>query len=99
MPDPLHVIRWQRPPKSKTPHEHRPRPSQYDVVAAELRDNQGVWGVIFEGDPGRAAGLSSHIRNGTLACFRPAGAFEAVSRMDCGKRVVFARYVGGESDA
>lgn len=68
----------------------------YDEAAAELRDNPGMWGVIYEGPANRASGMVAHILSGAISCFRPAGSFRATSRMRQGVRTVFACYVGGE---
>jgi hypothetical protein len=73
------------------------RGSIYDEAAAELRDNPGLWGVIYEGTADRAGGMASQINTGVHACFRPAGSFEAVARRAAGVRTVYARYVGSET--
>lgn len=99
MTEPRHVLRWQSPPAGKRPPVIGRRSSVYDEAAAKLRENPGLWGVIAEGNTNYAAGLTSHIRCGTLPCFRPAGSFEAMSRQDGGVRTVYVRYVGESDDA
>lgn len=89
-----HVLRWEKPRDSIT-GSTRPmsgRRSQWDPVAQELRDNPGVPGVVQETD--RTTGLAYQIRRGHLACFRPAGDFDAVTRLLGGTWVTYAWYVG-----
>ena len=94
MSEKLYVLRWQDPPKA----QHLPGPgrrgSVFDDVAAELRAMPGMWGVILECTANRASGMAANINAGLYPCFRPAGTFEAVGRMNNGLRTVFARYVG-----
>lgn len=64
--------------------------------AAELKAHKGHWAKLKTFAKSSGAGsLSSAIKAGKLAAFKPAGSFEAVSRTnDDGTAVVFARYVG-----
>lgn len=89
------VIRWEEPPPlirgvrrpaAVTAAERALR------IAAELRARPGQWGVIAEGANSRV--LTTRIRNGVVAVWRPAGAYEAVCRSVDGRITVYARYVG-----
>lgn len=97
MPEQLYVLRWQDPPESQRPPTAGRSRSMYEEAAAELRENRGMWGVIYEGRANRASGMVAHILSGAIACFRPSGSFEATSRMRQGVRTVYARYVGEAS--
>jgi hypothetical protein len=93
------VIRWEDPKPSMQPVETKTRWSRYQAVADELRAQPGRWAVIdiFLG-PKRTA-LAAHIRRGAIVCFTPAGDFDAVSRQVYGSTVIYARYVGDESES
>lgn len=96
----MRVLRWEKPPPSASEHPRGGRASQWDAVAAELRDMAGTWAVIYEGSAARVAALVNNIRSGTLACFSPAGSFEAASRSAGPACVtVYARFVGDEGEA
>jgi hypothetical protein len=83
-------IQWEEPPQSQTGG------GKYDELAEELRRNPGRWAKLGTYDTGQAA----NIRDGRLRAFRPAGAFEAVSRNGRtdgeGRRQadIYVRYVG-----
>ena len=80
------------PPKPHSTH----RSGKHAGIAAKLRARPGEWALIL-----RAASptIAEQIRKGGLVAFRPAGAYEAVSRRNgnaSAKRVeIYARYVGG----
>lgn len=58
--------------------------------AAQLRAHPGRWrDVRYCNDPESAKYMARDVRNGALAAFRPAGAYEACSR----GAVVKARYI------
>ena len=95
----MRVLRWERPPPPVSDHPRGGRASQWDDVAAELRANPGVPGVIYEGPAARVGALVTKIRSGGLACFCPAGAFEGARRnRPDGVIVVYAWYVGDEGE-
>lgn len=75
------------------------------IIAAQLRERPGIWAVIDKRSTARrAANTANAIRSArNMAHYRPAGAYEAMSRTvsvrtEDGKRVkefrVYARYVG-----
>lgn len=96
MAEALHVLRWQTPPAPKKRGGFR-RSNLFVEAADELRDMPGMWGVVYEGTGNRASGMAASINSGIYPCCRPPGSFEAVARLDCGVRTVYARYVGGEA--
>lgn len=68
--------------------------TEWQAVAAELKDHIGQWAKVAHKETQSAAsGLATNIKAGRLAAFRPAGHFEAAMR----GTDVWARYVGGES--
>lgn len=69
------------------------RQREYAMFAQALRDNPGRW-AILPGPP--RSGISSQVQQGKYAAFRPAGAFEAVSRrsLDDNKPRTYVRFVG-----
>jgi hypothetical protein len=73
-------------PRSKTR-----RPKHYSI-ARQLKARPGEWALIFRD---RTVSTPGVIRKGGMVAFRPAGAFEAVSRSNGkGKVDVYAKYVG-----
>jgi hypothetical protein len=93
MAEPAAVIRWEEPPPGRPAgRETGNGNSRWNAVAAELRAHPGRWALIREGESG--SGLATHIRQGHIACFTPAGDFDAVSRQARGVNRVYARYVG-----
>lgn len=67
--------------------------TKWAPIAAELRDQPGVWALIGGQTSSRSGGAASNIKRGTWRAFPPAGAYEA--RYVNGQ--LYARYVGGES--
>jgi hypothetical protein len=65
-------------------------------IARSLKDRPGEWAKIYTSETSNPASTSAwQIRAGLLVPYRPAGAFEAVSRKVDGKYRVYARFVGG----
>jgi hypothetical protein len=92
--DQAKVIRWEEPPPSRRRNESKAPWSRFNAVADELRAKPGRWAVIAE-LPGRSrTALATHVRVGAIACFTPAGDFEAASRQTPGLTTVYARYLG-----
>jgi hypothetical protein len=92
----LQILRWEEPPPSRqasTAGGPR-RGSQFDKVAAELRERRGQSAVIYRGSKARAAGICSRVNAGTVKAFQPAGTFRAVQRSWEGVSEVYAWYVG-----
>ncbi|BCJ45356.1 hypothetical protein GCM10010168_86250 [Actinoplanes ianthinogenes] len=89
------IIRWENPPPSRR-NPGGVVGSRWDEVAEQLRDERGRWAVVYEGDANNASSAASIIRMGNVACFRPTGDFEAVSRRSpsTGRTTVYARYLG-----
>lgn len=86
------VIRWEDPP----PDGRGGGPSdQWQAVADQLRANPNQWAVILEASSGTCGGWVYRIRQGKSA-FRPVGDYEAVTRKDGNRNILYARYVGGE---
>jgi hypothetical protein len=83
-------LTWEPPPPSKSAAH---KGSKWDPVAKQLRANPGRWACLGRDIP---TGIVSTIRNGELKCFKPKGAFEAVTRnhSERWQADVFARYVG-----
>jgi hypothetical protein len=99
------IIRWAEPP-ALTPEQlaasdHRKggsRGSQWDDVADALRGEPGKSAVIASGNRNTISAIAEKVRSGTLACFRPAGAFTTTRRTvhtPAGPVVdLYARFVG-----
>ncbi|MGD7788179.1 hypothetical protein ACQCX2_07625 [Propionibacteriaceae bacterium Y1700] len=80
------------------PPENRGRPESpfWRDVASALTARPGEWAKV----PGEYyQSVVSHVRQGRLAAFQPAGSFEATGRTikGTGKYTIYARYVGGQS--
>jgi hypothetical protein len=73
---------WEDPPPRERDRWHR--------IADEMRAHPRRWRVITEVNPRSTRAYGSHIRNGGLGPFQPAGEFEADTRGG----VLRARYVG-----
>lgn len=75
-------------------------PGHHAKVAAELKEHPGEWARIgLYGSPSSAAAMAQGIRKGQLAAYRPAGAFEAVSRTVKNEYRVYARFTGEAKNA
>lgn len=72
------------------------RPKYY-TIARTLRANPGKWAHIMRD---KNSVIANSIKKGTLVSFRPANAFEAVSRTnENGKVDIYARFVGAADKA
>lgn len=88
------VIRWEAPPDIVTPDRVDRRPHKaWVLVALDLRDNPGEWGLVDE-DCGSSASVSSRINNGETSWWQPAGSFFAVQRTVDGIKNVYAVFLG-----
>ena len=85
--DPPKQLEWEDP----APVERRG--SKWDPVARTLRAHPGEWACIGRKIP---TSIVSTINKAQLACFRPEGSFEAVTRNHVERWVadVYVRYVG-----
>ncbi len=87
------VLRWEDPPPPTfrgTGKAARPWP----LVAKDLRDHPGRWGVVLE-DGGTNSGTAvARISNGLTQWFQPAGAFFALQRQRNHVIEVYAVYIG-----
>ena len=76
--------------------------SSWDDVVEALKHEAPAWAVVYEGRRSTAQSIRGLINNARIACFRPVGAFEAVSRQrvigDNKVITVYTRYVGGGDD-
>ncbi len=96
------VLIWANPPVDTTP-----LPTldvDHGAAAADLRRVRGEWGVIAIGGPGLVEIVrrtARQIQQGTLAAYRPRGAFDAEVHLVAGRWRIYARYVGhlfGDTD-
>ncbi len=87
------VLRWEVPPgPGYVPSGPRRRP--WPIVARELRDNPGEWGVVLEDGGSNAGSTVARINGGQTRWFGPAGAYFSVQRTINGRIFVYAVYVG-----
>lgn len=86
------VIRWEEPPP-QNPGVRGETRMPWSLIAQQLRERPGEWGVVHEGDS-PALHMTHRIAQGKSPWFRPAGHFEATTRIRLGHAVVYARYVG-----
>lgn len=95
-------IVFEEPPEAR---RRGPSRLSHAIIAAQLRERPGVWAVIDKRATARsAASTANSIRTArNMAHYRPAGAYEAMSRTvpvktESGERVkefrVYARFVG-----
>lgn len=90
-------LEWADPPPGKGARYAVPR--KHHETAAQLKAKPGLWARVLVSDRDRAMRIAAHqIKNGQLAAYRPARAFEAVSRKVGDEFHVFARYVGEKTD-
>lgn len=90
-------MKWEDPPESAGVK----KTNVYAEEAEELRSHPGEWGIVDTFPRSRdahARSVSNNITRGKYVTFRPAGAFEAVSRKgtgDDGTQVikVYGRYL------
>ena len=73
----------------------RPPSRRHQNTVRQLLDHPGKWAIVHTGrSKASASSLAYHIRNGSSASYRPAGAFEATVR----DKEVYARYVGPDGE-
>lgn len=86
------VIRWEDPPPTGG-EQAAGRQRPWALVANQLRDNPHIWALID--DHGGNVTLATRIAQGT-SWWKPAGAFEATTRIIGGRLHIYARYVGAD---
>lgn len=92
----MSVIRWQDPPPARQSQIGKPKGIiAHELIAIQLKRRPGEWAVVQEVFV--ISSLASQINVGKYAPYRPAGSFEATTRIEDGKHVVYARYVGEAS--
>lgn len=79
------------------PEPRNRKGSKWDPVARLLVAHPGQWAVIGRQIP---TSIVTDINRGTLKCFQPEGAFEAVTRNHSARWTadVYARYIGEEGE-
>lgn len=87
------VLRWEEPRPTSYPVTRRSA-GMWSAVADELRANYGEWGVIYDGNKGHKNSLATHIMHGSIKAFGPTGDFEATTRSEGRRLIVYARYLG-----
>lgn len=94
----MSIIRWEDPPAyySGATKARKPRrANEWRNAARLMQERPGDWALVDEGEQfTEVGGLANQIRKGRLAAFRPAGHFEAATRVVAGSHRVYARYVG-----
>lgn len=92
----MSVIRWEDPPPTRAGARGEAKPViGHELIAVQLRRKPGEWALIYE--VRSAPALVTEINAGVLQAYRPAGAYEATSRLIDGIFRVYARFVGGAS--
>lgn len=86
------VIRWEDPPEMRTGAGPRMKTHAWAVIAKDLRDKPGDWGVVSEGHPDPS--IAPRIKTAKSPWFAPAGSFQVKTRRTNGVTVVYARYIG-----
>lgn len=81
------IHKWESPPQPGA--RRRADRRGWEPLAEALRANPSRWAMLAYG---LAPQLAHEIQAGVLAPFRPAGAFEAVTRHG----TIYARYVGAD---
>ncbi|MGW8329427.1 hypothetical protein ACWGLE_16135 [Streptomyces sp. NPDC055897] len=90
-----HIVFEDLPPSTRRPSNSEFRHAD---AARKLKAQPNEWARVQKRKKrGDAATAAYQIRNGLLAAFRPAGAFEAKSKTVGDDYFVYARYVGGAS--
>jgi hypothetical protein len=90
------VIRWEEPPPAGGGNPGQRKPVlAHELIAVQLRQRPGDWALIHEQSSNPA--IISEINHGKLRPYRPAGAYESVSRKVTGVFQVYARYVGNDA--
>lgn len=89
----MSVIRWEDPPPAGSGNPgQRKAVLAHELIAVQLRRRPGDWALIHE--QSSAPAIVSEINHGKLRPYRPAGAYECVSRKAAGVFQIYARYVG-----
>lgn len=98
------ILRWEEPRGQENGGSRAGEGggSCWDDVVEALKHEAPTWAVVYEGRRSTAHSIRGLINNARIACFRPVGTFESVSRQkvrgDNSVIVVYARYVGQEGD-
>ncbi len=71
-----------------------PKRRPWALVARDLIDNPGQWGVVLDDNTSNTGSAVARINNGLTRWFQPAGAFLAVSRTLGATTLVYAVYLG-----
>lgn len=79
-------IEWVDPPPAT-------EKSPYDAFAAKLKERPGDWAILSRNRKSPHT-LASNIKKGRYKAFRPAGAYDALSR----EGVVYACYLGATDE-
>ena len=86
-------MKWQTPPEPRRGRRPDTRTND-EKFADELRKHPGDWAVWREGVN---SSLAFQVKSGKVSAFRPAGAFEAVSRaLENNRGTIYVRFVGGQ---
>lgn len=81
------------------PAAHSARRGKHKEAADQLRARPWEWAVVEVYDnPSTATSMAHGVRRGSLAAYRPCGAFEAAARRVEGKSSLYVRYVGEAHD-
>jgi hypothetical protein len=89
-------VTWKEPPE-------RPSGLRFENEAREMRENPGHWLVLdtfLQAEAPLARSMGNSVKIGRYAALRPAGAFEARTATEPGKKNgtvvvnVYARYIG-----
>lgn len=91
----MSVIRWEEPPPPSLSRSPEKRRLEHWAIAECLRRRPGVWALVAEGSWFHT--LTSQIKFGSLAPYRPAGSFDAVARQVGDATRLYAKYVGDPS--
>jgi hypothetical protein len=92
MPD----IVWEDPPEGRGPET---RLTKWAIIGAALRSRPGEWALVeVKPSAAIASSVARNIRLGLVRVGQP-GEFDATSRNIDGEFRVYARYVGGDSNA
>lgn len=87
------TFEWSPTAPTVTPRRGRGASMEWNKPAEMLAEHPNEWAIVFRGDHKNALVISSRIRSGRLAAFKPAGHYESAEE----NGAVFARYVGEAS--
>lgn len=84
-------LHWEEPPSQ------RQAPAKYGHIFEAVKERRGDWARVDIPGLKNPSNFAANTRSGRVQGSKPAGSFDAVTRMVDGERRLYIRYVGPQS--